>query len=309
LSKLKINAFILLSAFILINPIGQKESELMAKTTSDKISEFTQTGEASWYGPGFHGRKTASGERFNTNDLTAAHKTLPFGTFVRVTNLSNGKTTVVKINDRGPFVKGRIIDLSKAAKEEIGMGGTAEVKLEVINPEEELEKEKEEELNAVPVSLFQTTFPLNAKVFVEYHSDETGKEKLSEEEFNQFFNSARKIKIKVLTSNSDDAGATIYQALKELPAINYYDVTNKIKFVKGYSFEVAHFSDKGLAYELVGTLESSNFGTIFIEEIISNDSTNYTIYVGNYKVTEESRNDSKLLKKLKYEPKLVKIGS
>lgn len=84
---------------------------------------------ASWYGPGFHGRKTASGERFNTGALTAAHKTLPFGTRVRVENVHTGRSVVVRINDRGPFVRGRVIDLSKAAARAIGMDGVARVRL------------------------------------------------------------------------------------------------------------------------------------------------------------------------------------
>ena len=92
------------------------------------------TGIASWYGPGFHGRQTASGERFDQNALTAAHRSLAFGTRVRVTNLSNGRSVVVIINDRGPFVGGRIIDLSKKAAAKIGMvrQGTAKVRVEVI---------------------------------------------------------------------------------------------------------------------------------------------------------------------------------
>lgn len=91
-----------------------------------------KTGIASWYGPGFQGKKTASGEIFNTHALTAAHKTLKFGTKVKVTNLHNGKYVFVTINDKGPFIKGRVIDLSHAAKNAIGMGGTAKVSLEVI---------------------------------------------------------------------------------------------------------------------------------------------------------------------------------
>ena len=86
-------------------------------------------GLATWYGPGFHGRKTASGERFNTNALTAAHRTLPFGTRVRVVNAATGRSVVVRINDRGPFRRGTVIDLSKASAAAIGMGGTARVTL------------------------------------------------------------------------------------------------------------------------------------------------------------------------------------
>jgi len=79
----------------------------------------TIKGKASWYGKHFHGKKTASGEKYNMNNLTAANKTLPFGTIVRVKNLDNNRSVKVKINDRGPFIKGRMIDLSKAAFEKI----------------------------------------------------------------------------------------------------------------------------------------------------------------------------------------------
>ena len=89
---------------------------------------------ASWYGPGFHGRRTASGEIYNQNALTAAHKSLPFGTRVRVTNLNNGRSVIVKVNDDGPHIPGRVIDLSKGAAERIGMlsSGVAPVRLEVL---------------------------------------------------------------------------------------------------------------------------------------------------------------------------------
>lgn len=80
-----------------------------------------ERGRASWYGEPFHGRRTASGEVFNMNDLTAAHKTLPFGTRVRVRNLITGQEVLVRINDRGPHVRGRVIDLSRAAAERIGL--------------------------------------------------------------------------------------------------------------------------------------------------------------------------------------------
>ena len=88
---------------------------------------IAQEGIASWYGPGFHGRPTASGERFNTNALTAAHRTLPLGSRVLVTNRQTGRSVVVRINDRGPFVAGRVIDLSRAAARAIGINGVAPV--------------------------------------------------------------------------------------------------------------------------------------------------------------------------------------
>ena len=97
-------------------------------------SETVQTGVASWYGPNFHGKTTSNREVYDMHDLTAAHKSLPFGTFVVVTNLNNGKSVTVRINDRGPFVKDRIIDLSYAAAKAVDMidTGTAPVKLEIL---------------------------------------------------------------------------------------------------------------------------------------------------------------------------------
>lgn len=92
---------------------------------------YEAVGLASYYGKRFHGRKTANGERYNMHGLTAAHRTLAFGSTVRVTNLSTGRWVVVRINDRGPFVKGRIIDLSYAAAKRLGMLSQGVVKVRV----------------------------------------------------------------------------------------------------------------------------------------------------------------------------------
>jgi rare lipoprotein A len=102
-----------------------------------KSDGFVQYGKASWYGKKFHGRSTASGEVFDMYKRTAAHKTLPMGTYVKVLNLSNKKYSVVRINDRGPFVKGRIIDLSYTAAREIGLigPGVANVKIVALGRE------------------------------------------------------------------------------------------------------------------------------------------------------------------------------
>ncbi|MBI5417969.1 septal ring lytic transglycosylase RlpA family protein [Candidatus Poribacteria bacterium] len=96
---------------------------------------FIEEGLASWYGKDFHGKKTSSGEIYDMNLKTAAHKTLPLGTYVKVKNIENGRITVVRINDRGPFVKGRIIDLSYAIACELGIdiSGTAKVRIEALD--------------------------------------------------------------------------------------------------------------------------------------------------------------------------------
>lgn len=94
----------------------------------------TSTGEASWYGPGFFGNRTANGEVFRPGTMTAAHRTLPFGTKVKVTNLRNGKETIVRINDRGPFSGHRVIDIAHGAAQHLGLvsSGIAQVRLEVL---------------------------------------------------------------------------------------------------------------------------------------------------------------------------------
>ena len=116
-----INIFVASVAFTGVAEAEGKEGKLMA-------------GSASWYGGQFHGRKTANGERFNMHELTAAHRSLPFGTKVRVTNQKNGKSVVVRINDRGPYAGGRVIDLSRGAAQALSMvgAGVAPVKLQVL---------------------------------------------------------------------------------------------------------------------------------------------------------------------------------
>lgn len=104
------------------------------RTVESAWGEYIPEGQASWYGPGFHGRMTANGETFDQRALTAAHRTLAFGTMVRVTNTDNGRAVAVRINDRFPNTKGRIIDLSEAAFEKIAptSQGVASVRLEIL---------------------------------------------------------------------------------------------------------------------------------------------------------------------------------
>ncbi len=105
-------------------------------TADRSLVEFVDKGnmKASWYGPGFHGRKTANGEVYDQMSFTAAHKSLKFGTLLKITNLKNNKSVVIRINDRGPYVHGRDLDLSKAAALELGMvrKGVAKIKVEEI---------------------------------------------------------------------------------------------------------------------------------------------------------------------------------
>ena len=124
-----------------INPIKGKNVVENKSTDNPQIEEAVEeaknkiSGIVSWYADKFHGKRTSSGEAYDKNDFTAAHKTLPFGTKVKVTNQNNGKSVIVKINDRGPHTKNRLMDLSRAAFTEIGSvnSGILKVEMEVVD--------------------------------------------------------------------------------------------------------------------------------------------------------------------------------
>lgn len=107
----------------------------LSLVASSSTGKFRQNGRASWYGSKFHGRKTANGERFNMHAMTAAHRSLPFNTYLKVTNKSNGKSVIVKVNDRGPYAGNRILDLSYGAAKKIGMinRGVGNVTIEKVS--------------------------------------------------------------------------------------------------------------------------------------------------------------------------------
>lgn len=117
-----------------------KDVDLHSSTyaTHQAKKHWYQIGRASWYGLGFQGHETASGESYNMTDLTCAHRSLPLGTLVRVTNLGNHKSVVVRVNDRGPYLASRVIDLSYAAAHFLGFDGTAKVRLDVLRRGTEL---------------------------------------------------------------------------------------------------------------------------------------------------------------------------
>ncbi|PNK61597.1 septal ring lytic transglycosylase RlpA family protein [Psychrobacter sp. FDAARGOS_221] len=118
--------------------VNQNDEDVLSHLTlvaSNAVNKFKQSGRASWYGGKFHGRKTASGERFNMHSLTAAHPSLPFNTLLKVTNTSNGQSVIVKVNDRGPFHGNRVLDLSYGAAKKIGLvsRGIANVTIERVS--------------------------------------------------------------------------------------------------------------------------------------------------------------------------------
>ena len=121
------------------NELLKRQNQQQQNISNFSIKETITGKQASWYGPGFYGKTTASGQIYTGNDLTAAHNTLPFGSYVRVTNLNNNKSAIIRINDRGPFEpdgktpnRTRIIDLSRASAAELGVSGVSPIKLEVL---------------------------------------------------------------------------------------------------------------------------------------------------------------------------------
>ncbi len=155
-----------------------------------------QKGIASWYGSDFHGKLTSNGEIYNMHALTAAHKTLPFGAYVRVTNLHNGKSIVVRINDRGPFIKGRIIDLSYAAAKKLGMDitGVAPVKIKVLK---KYSPKKSSQKFSIQVGSFNSTKnakTLKRKLQKNYRNVYISKIKVSSKTFYRVRIKARSVK-------------------------------------------------------------------------------------------------------------------
>ncbi|MBN2443029.1 MAG: septal ring lytic transglycosylase RlpA family protein [Spirochaetales bacterium] len=177
------------------------------------LCQSLETGYASWYGGKFQGRYTASGEIYDMNKLTAAHKTLPFGTFVKVINIENGKSIVVKINDRGPFVEGRIIDLSRAAAEEVGMlkSGIAKVLIRIVS-----QKDEDELFYSIQIGSYSD--PKNA---------ERIKNLLKEKDFGVIIEKTTKGLHRVIIDNikQDD----LQPILKELTAMGFVQVLVKKK--------------------------------------------------------------------------------
>lgn len=127
-----------LTASLLASPTVKRESTVSPeKTQADTATpkrHWFQIGKASWYGGSFNGRLTANGETYDMYDFTCAHKTLPLGSWIRVTNLKNKRWTFLRVNDRGPMVPGRIVDLSYAAAQKLGIEGLGKVRIEQVNP-------------------------------------------------------------------------------------------------------------------------------------------------------------------------------
>lgn len=141
---------------------------VVKKTAPKQTGQILGSGIASWYGPNFHGKLTANGERYDMNAFTAAHRTLPFNTLLRVDNVENGKSVLVRINDRGPYIPNRIIDLSRKAAEELDMigSGTASVRLLLVREGDrpvDIQNISSKETFTIQLAAFENESEANAK--------------------------------------------------------------------------------------------------------------------------------------------------
>jgi rare lipoprotein A len=228
------------------------------------LAQFTQTGMASYYAGDFHGKRTACGERYNMNELTAAHPSLPFHTKVKVTNLSNKKSVIVRINDRGPHTKKRVIDLSKAAAKKIGLiqAGVTKVKIEVIEPnQEEQIAQKQERVEITPTQ---------AK---DIDLDNKGKNPQKE-------TAIQKTKFTLNTGK-------------------HYNENGNEVFPKGFGIQIISLTDIEKLTEQVSELKPK-FKNIFIESVDIKGKPTYRIMIGEYTSKSLAKKDITKLKKLGY---------
>ncbi len=298
---------VLLIALNLVFLFSGRESVVYAQT-SGSYSEFMEEGTASWYGPGFHGRKTANGERFDTQELTCAHKSLPFNTILKVTNLENGRYTIVRVNDRGPYIRGRIIDLSNAAKNEIGMGGLAKVRIETYKPVNSTDLVENEEIDAVPLNLFEDAISKDSKVFVELKDKRlTITNENSKDELRRILSTFKKVKVLIDKDNSllENLAQTDYG----INLMNFIDLTDKVSTFTGYSIEVNQFSTEDEANALIEKLEALNYKDVILVELVNEGTINFKVYLGYYETIDDAGIDLKDIREMNIEAKLIKILS
>lgn len=214
---------------------------------------YTQKGIASWYGPNFHGKKTANGEYFDKNELTAAHKTLQLPCLIRVTNLENGRSLILRVNDRGPFSRNRILDVSERAAELLGfkVKGTARIKLQVL--ERESRQIAQAAKNGVDTS--GTEVALNQNKVPHYGS------------------SVQQVSVKQTPPQTTPQGHVSGGRFMPDPVVQQYPVTPSKMYV-----QAASFTDRGHAIQLSQRL--SQIGPSKITEGIVNGKTYYRVRVG-----------------------------
>ena len=219
-------------------------------------------GYASYYADKYHGRSTASGDKYDKTKYTAAHKTLPFGTVVKVTRIDNQKSVIVTVNDRGPYAQDRIIDLSRIAAQDIGLiqDGIANVKVEV------LDKNKEKEVAAAKSP---TTKKTSTKKPKEPKRATEAKKSTSSTSSSSAKKLSKSSSAKLINQNTGNISG-LYQVHIERPKS------------LGYSVQVAHYGDYNNAMNHVGELKDKWFNDVFVYSYTEKGKAKYKVFIGNF---------------------------
>ena len=261
-------------------------------------------GNASFYGAAFNGRPTASGELYSQNKLTAAHKTLPLGTVIKVTNAHNKKSVFVKVNDRGPYVKGRVLDLSTKAAELLGyrQKGTAYVKIEVIEPDD------------VPNDLM--TASTNIDVATQNGINTTTQSDTTVADDNHNIPTGKTIPAKINDDTKTKKDIPVPQPISEAKDANSNGITNRNPYLiitrldkskSGfYGLQLGVFSDMNTILAIIAELETKYGQTLLVQQEDLNGKTVYKLFMGKYQnrayadalksVLEDKYNDSFIVK-------------
>lgn len=235
----------------------------------------TEFGTASFYGIDFNGRKTASGEVYSQNKLTAAHKTLPLGTIVKVTNAQNNKSVYVKINDRGPYVKGRIIDLSTKAAELLGYRnkGTAYVKIEIVKPD------------SIPTDLLSASIDIAKQNGIQSY-DSTASADAGTGTWRDVPTVADNNTSSAKNEQPQPQPVTDVKDANSCGITNrstYFIITRLDKSKSGfYGLQLGVFSDMNTIFAIIAELEAKYNQTLLVQQEDLNGKTVYKLFIGKF---------------------------
>lgn len=269
------------------------------------IAQDDEYGIASYYSDLFHGKPTASGVLYDKAKLTAAHKTLPFGTVVTVTHLENKKSVQVTVNDRGPFISGRIIELSRAAAQQIDLltEGAARVKVTVSKPAE-TEAEEETPVIAATTQPAETPQEMEAPV-TRIESEKKTEAKPAEDKkvAAQAAKSAPKVNQKPSASEKSEvapeSSSVLVRGVQDFQPYDLYEVELKRPEKKGYGVQVAALSSQEALFRKISELQGEWFENILISVEKGKDGVLYKIMLGPFATQKEANNYKSNLKKKK----------
>lgn len=247
-------------------------------------SAFAQTefGTASFYGIDFNGRKTASGEVYSQNKLTAAHKTLPLGTIIKVTNAQNNKSVFVKVNDRGPFVKGRIIDLSTKAAELLGYRnkGTAYVKIEIVKPD------------SIPSDLIAASIDIAKQNGIQNYDSTSASADVNPSSTTDVPAVEQAAAIKDNKTGAIKNESPQPQPATEIKEANSNGITNRMPYfiitrldkskTGFYGLQLGVFSDMNVIFAIIAELEAKYNQALIVEQEDLNGKTVYKLFIGKF---------------------------